>query len=156
MICLKNKAYLFLICQSCLKELDKEILCPPVVVWKTGGHFLSGDVSRGQTSGQQENVLNVLLVNSHALTHVVPVKTKAETVQLVTHGLNVTEDDANRGKLKTDNECSHLHEICFTFLSNPLGQDLSLWLHSLLEVQRHPNPSDLKPTDYTKNNSIKH
>lgn len=34
--------YLFLICESCFKELDKQILRPPVIVWKTGGHFLSG------------------------------------------------------------------------------------------------------------------
>ena len=36
-----HQTYLFLISQSCFEELDEQILGPPVVIWGTGGHFLS-------------------------------------------------------------------------------------------------------------------
>ena len=48
----KGHPYLFLICQSCLEELNKQILRPPVVLWKTRGHFLSGQKKPGP--GQQQ------------------------------------------------------------------------------------------------------
>lgn len=77
---------LFLVCQSCFIQLDEQILRPPVVVWKTGGHFLLGKATVGQR----------LIVHNRAnwkklLSHPVPVKAKSEAVQLLPHGLDVTE-----------------------------------------------------------------